>query len=53
MADELSPSKSSRELKKNYRIFSLTITDEITDEISFSKSFGEFKKITGLATNNM
>jgi hypothetical protein len=42
--DGLSPSKSSRELKKNYMTMSLTIKDRITDELSLSKSSRELKK---------
>jgi len=53
MTDGLSPSKSSRELEKYYRTLPLKITNGITDILSSSKSSGEFKKITGLATNNM
>jgi hypothetical protein len=59
MTDILSPSKSSRELKNNYRTFlltitneiknnyrtlPLTITDEITNGLSPSESFKEFEK---------
>jgi hypothetical protein len=48
MTDELSPSKSSRELEKNYKILPLTMTDRITDEIGPSKSFRELKKLQDL-----
>jgi hypothetical protein len=53
MTDILSPSKSSRELEKYYRTLPLKITNGITDILSSSKSSGEFKKITGLATDNI
>jgi hypothetical protein len=44
----LSPSKSSRELEKNYKTLPLTMTDRITDEIGPSKSFRELKKLQDL-----
>ena len=42
--DGLSPSKSSRELKKNYMTMPLKIIDRITDGLSPQKSSKELEK---------
>jgi hypothetical protein len=53
MSDEISPSKSLRELEKNYRILAPTITDEITDRLNPLKVQENLKKITLLVTDNI
>ena len=54
MTDEISSSKSLRELEKNYRILALTITGEITDRLNPLKVEENFKKkITLLVTENI
>jgi hypothetical protein len=51
ITNELCPSKSFRELKKNYKNLPLKIIYKITDEVSPSESFREFeKKIIEYAT---
>ena len=40
--------ESSKELKKNYRIFPLKITDGITDRLNPSENSKELKKIQDL-----
>jgi hypothetical protein len=45
---KLSPSKSSRELKKNYMALPLTISDGTSNRISPSKSSKELEKIAWL-----
>jgi hypothetical protein len=44
MTDEISFSKSLRELEKNYRILALTITGEITDRLNPLKVEENLKK---------
>jgi hypothetical protein len=42
-----------QKVKKNYKTLPLSITDEITDELSLLKSSKEFEKNTENATNNI
>jgi hypothetical protein len=44
MNDEISLSRSFKELEKNYRILSLITTNEITNGLNPTKSSREFEK---------